>query len=141
MHGTALTLGSVFAQLNTKCIVQTCRTANHQGLLNPKPTKSPFVYNGFNNWKKARKKFREHENSSIHKDASHKLRVFPRVGKGQRSRAYLMSFNNERQSSSRNIISVVYASVKGWSLVSAVNKCSSISSNLFLQLIKYARDL
>ena len=66
------------------------------------------------------------------------LRVFPGVGKGQRSRAYLISFNNERQSSSRNIISVVYASVKGWSLVSAVNKCSS---NLFLQLIKYARDL
>ena len=56
-----------------KVYCATCRTANHQGLLNPKPTMSPFVYNGFNNWKKAREKFREHENSSIHKDASYKL--------------------------------------------------------------------
>ena len=56
-----------------KVYCATCRTANHQGLLNPKPTMSPFVYNGFNNWKKAREKFHEHENSSIHKDASYKL--------------------------------------------------------------------
>ena len=56
-----------------KVYCATCRAANHQGLLNPKPTKSPFVNNGFTNWKKALKKFREHENSNIHKDATQKL--------------------------------------------------------------------
>lgn len=59
------------AQYKVYCA--TCRAANHQGLLNPKPMKSPFVYSGFTNWKKALEKFREHENSSIHKDATQKL--------------------------------------------------------------------
>ena len=61
------------------------------------------------------------------------FRVFARVGRGQRSRAYLMSFSNELQSvvDDRGIfISVFYASAKGWSSISAVNKCSS---NLFIE--------
>ena len=61
------------------------------------------------------------------------FRVFARVVRGQRSRAYLMSFSNELQSvvDDRGIfVSVFYASAKGWSSISAVNKCSS---NLFIE--------
>ena len=61
------------------------------------------------------------------------FRVFPRVGRGQRSRAYLMSSSKTRFSHSGMIEEysfVFYASAKGWSSMSAVNKCSS---NLFIE--------
>ena len=61
------------------------------------------------------------------------FRVFPRGGRGQRSRAYLMSSSKMRFSQSwiiGNIIFCFYASEKGWSSMSAVNKCSS---NLFIE--------
>ena len=51
----------------------TCRAANDQGLLNPKPTKTTFIHDGFTNWKKALKMFREHQRSNMHKDATIKL--------------------------------------------------------------------
>ena len=70
------------------------------------------------------------------------FRVFPRVGRGQRSRAYLMSSSKMRFSQSWMIVEYYflfsYASAKGWSSMSVVNKCSS---NLSLKLIKYAREL
>ena len=58
--------------------------------------------------------------------------VFPRVGRGQRSRAYLISFSKMLLVvDDRGILfSVFYASPKGWSSMSAVNKCSS---NLFIE--------
>ena len=59
------------------------------------------------------------------------FRAFPRVGRGQRSRAYLMSFSKMLFSQSWMIEEYVfYASAKGWSSMSAVNKCSS---NLFIE--------
>ena len=58
----------------------TCRAANVQGLLNPKPTKSTFIHGGFRNWKKALEKFREHEGSNTHKEATQKLAAMAGVG-------------------------------------------------------------
>ena len=72
------------------------------------------------------------------------FRVFARVGRGQRSRAYLISFSNELQSvvDDRGIfISVFYASAKGWSSISAVNKKFNALLIFSLKLIKYAHDL
>lgn len=51
----------------------TCQAANDQGLLNPKPAKSAFIHDGFTNWKKVLEKFREHEGSKMHKEATQKL--------------------------------------------------------------------
>ena len=54
-------------------------------------------------------------------------------------------FNELQQNALQSVVddigilfSVFYASAKGWSSMSAVNKCSS---NFSLKLIKYARDL
>jgi len=58
----------------------TCQAANDQGLLNPKPTKSTFIHDGFRNWKKALEKFREHEGSNTHKEATQKLAAMAGVG-------------------------------------------------------------
>lgn len=52
----------------------TCRAANSQSLLNfPKHVQNAFSDLGFSNWKKALEKFREHEGSSMHKEATLKL--------------------------------------------------------------------
>ena len=52
----------------------TCRAADEQKLLTPSElVKSPFIQHGFNNWKKALDKFREHERSNMHKLATEKL--------------------------------------------------------------------
>ena len=56
-----------------KVYCATCRAANEQGLLTSKPIKSSFIHHGFNNWKKALEKFREHECSNMHKEGTEKL--------------------------------------------------------------------
>ena len=56
------------------------------------------------------------------------FRVFPRVGRGQRSRAYLKSFSKmcfSQYVDDTGILFAFYASAKGWSSMSVVNKCSS----------------
>ena len=57
------------------------------------------------------------------------FRVFPRVGRGQRSTCI---FNELQQNALQLVVddrgilfSVFYASAKGWSSMSAVNECSS----------------
>ena len=60
-----------------KVYCATCRAAIEQNLLNSKPTKSTFIHHGFNNWKKALEKFREHECSNMHKEATEKLAARP----------------------------------------------------------------
>lgn len=51
-----------------------CRSAKYQGLLTfPKRQKFAFVDSGFMNWKKALKRFLDHENSTMHKEALLKL--------------------------------------------------------------------
>jgi len=49
-------------------------------LLNPKPTKSTSIHDGFRNWKKTVEKFREHEGSNTHKEATQKLAAMAGVG-------------------------------------------------------------
>lgn len=57
-----------------KIYCATCRFACSQGLLNfPSHGQNVFSQLGFNNWKKALKKFREHEASSMHREANYKL--------------------------------------------------------------------
>ena len=57
-----------------KVYCATCRAADEQKLLTPSElAKSPFIHHGFNNWKKALDKFREHESSNMHKLATEKL--------------------------------------------------------------------
>ena len=58
----------------TSVYCASCRWANSQGLLNfPKHFKPAFIDSGFANWRKALQKFREHEASSMHKEANLKL--------------------------------------------------------------------
>ena len=57
-----------------KVYCATCRAANEQKLLSQlEAAKSPFIHHGFNNWKKALEKLREHECSYMHKLATEKL--------------------------------------------------------------------
>ena len=57
-----------------KVYCATCRAADEQKLLTPSElAMSPFIHHGFNNWKKALDKFREHESSNMHKLATEKL--------------------------------------------------------------------
>ena len=42
-------------------------------MLNSNPAKLPFIQHGFNNWTKALEKFRGHECSNMHKEATEKL--------------------------------------------------------------------
>ena len=49
-----------------------CCSAEKQGLLT---SKSPFVRDGFSNWKKALKRFKGHERSAAHREAVSKLQA------------------------------------------------------------------
>ena len=61
--------------MSLKIYCSTCRTAKLRGLLTfPKHYKSAFVDDGFKNLiKKALERFREHENSVMHKEALLKI--------------------------------------------------------------------
>ena len=51
---------------------QVCRSADRQGLLT---SQSPFVRDGFFNWKKALNRFKDHERSTAHREAVSKLQA------------------------------------------------------------------
>lgn len=55
-----------------KIFCQVCRSANRQGLLT---SQSPFVRDGFSNWKKALNRFKDHERSATHREAVSKLQA------------------------------------------------------------------
>ena len=55
-----------------KIFCQVCRSADKQGLLT---SQSPFVHDGFSNWKKALKRFKDHERSATHREAVSKLQA------------------------------------------------------------------
>ena len=54
---------------------RTCRSAQQQGLLSSSvlSSKSPFITGGFGNWRKALKRFQEHEKSEMHLEAMERL--------------------------------------------------------------------
>ena len=57
-----------------KIFCVSCRSANDQGLLTfSKRSNLAFVQDGFSNWKKALQKFKEHEASTMHREATLKL--------------------------------------------------------------------
>ncbi len=59
---------------NIAVFCATCRSAQQQGLITYSEHQKPaFVSDGFHKWKNALRKFREHENSSMHKEAALKL--------------------------------------------------------------------
>ena len=58
-----------------KIFCRTCRSAQQQGLLSSSvlSCKSPFITGGFGNWRKALKRFQEHEKSEMHLEAIGRL--------------------------------------------------------------------
>ena len=58
-----------------KIFCRTCRSAQQQGLLSSSvlSRKSPFITGGFGNWRKALKRFQEHEKSEMHLEAIERL--------------------------------------------------------------------
>ncbi len=58
-----------------KAFCSSCRAAVSRGLINQgnKAQKSAFVREGFNNWKKAKQRFKEHEHCQMHREACMKL--------------------------------------------------------------------
>ena len=58
-----------------KFFCKTCRSAQQQGLLSSSvlSRKSPFITGGFGNWRKALKRFQEHEKSEMHLEAIERL--------------------------------------------------------------------
>ena len=63
---------------NYKIFCRTCRSAQQKGLLSSsvlssKSGQSPFITGGFGNWRKALKRFQEHEKSEIHLEAIERL--------------------------------------------------------------------
>ena len=61
-----------------KIFCRTCRSAQQQGLLSSsvlssKSGQSPFITGGFGNWRKALKRFQEHEKSEMHLEALERL--------------------------------------------------------------------
>ena len=120
----------------------TCRAANCQGLLNPKPTKSPFIYDGFTNWKKALEKFREHENSSTHRDATQKLAAKNRgIGIDAQLSAQLSNDQKHHRSMlMKLLLAIQFLSRQGLPLRGHKEDIEAFSGNLYQLLLLQAKD-
>ena len=59
-----------------KIFCQVCRSVDRQGLL---ISRSPFVRDGFSNWKKALNRFKDHEKGATHREAVSKLQARARA--------------------------------------------------------------
>ena len=53
----------------------TCRSALCRGLISVTSKSHVFVLKGFDNWKKAKERFREHEHCQLHREACMKLQL------------------------------------------------------------------
>lgn len=64
-----------YCETRHKAFCFPCRSASSRGLINVARNSHVFVSQGFRNWKKAKKRFREHEQSCIHREACMKLQL------------------------------------------------------------------
>ena len=125
-----------------KVYCATCRAAIEQNLLNSKPTKSTFIHHGFNNWKKALEKFREHECSNMHKEATEKLAAKTRgVGIDTKLNAQLGSDQEfHRKMLMKLLQAIQYLSRQGLPLRAHREDTESFSGNLYQLLLLQAKD-
>ena len=125
-----------------KVYCATCRAANEQGLLNSIPTKSTFLHRGFNNWKKALEKLRDHECSNVHKEATAKLAAKAR---GVRIDAQLsVQLGNDQQHHRKMLMKLLqaiqYLSRQGLPLRAHREDTESFSGNLYQLLLLQVKD-
>ena len=125
-----------------KVYCATCRAAIEQSLLNSKPTKSNFIHHGFNNWKKALEKFREHECSSMHKEATEKLATKARgVGIDAQLNAQLRNDREHHRNMLMKLLQAIqYLSRQGLPLRAHSEDTESFSGNLYQLLLLQAKD-
>ena len=73
--GTRNILGLLCVHHAIQFFCRTCRSAQQQGLLSSSvlSSKSPFITGGFGSWRKALKRFQEHEKSEMHLEAMERL--------------------------------------------------------------------
>ncbi|XP_065900823.1 zinc finger MYM-type protein 1-like [Dysidea avara] len=125
-----------------KVYCATCRAANEQCLLNSIHAKSTFIRQGFNNWKKALEKFREHECSNMHREAVEKLTA---KAKGVRIDALCDTQLRKDQEYHRKMFmkllqAIQYLSRQGLPLRGHREDAESFSGNLYQLLLPQAKD-
>ena len=64
----------VLCTTKLKAYCYQCRYCTEKGLLLDKFGDKAFVHMGFDNWKKAKERFKQHEKSSSHLESASKLR-------------------------------------------------------------------
>ena len=62
----------IYCVMRNKVFCSSCRAAVSRGLIDPN-NKTHFVTGGFENWKKAKQRFKEHEHCQMHREACMKL--------------------------------------------------------------------
>ena len=125
-----------------KVYCATCRAANEQSLLTSKPIKSSFIHHGFNNWKKALEKFREHECSNMHKEGTEKLATKARgVAIDAQLNAQLRNNQEHHRKMLMKLIQAIqYLSHQGLPLRAHREDTESFSGNLYQLLLLQAKD-
>ena len=125
-----------------KVYCATCRAAGEQGLLNLKSTKSPFIHHGFNNWKKALEKFREHECSNMHKEATEKLAAKARgVGIDAQLNTQLRNDQEHHRKMLMKLLQAIqYLSRQGLPLRAHREDTESFNGNLYRLLLLQAKN-
>ena len=126
-----------------KIFCATCRSAQFQGLLTfPEHRKPAFVSSGFNKWKNALRKFREHENCSMHNQALLKLAA---KASSVSVSAQLSSVHSSNQKFHRNmlqkvLLSVQYLSRQGLPLRGHREDAESLEGNLYQLLLLLSKE-
>ena len=127
-----------------KIFCSVCRSAKYRGLLSfPKHLKSAFVEDGFMNWKKALQKFREHESSVMHKEATLKLAATKSVTKGigaQLSAQHDVDQRHHRQMLMKLLSCVKYLARQGLPFRGHYEDIQSFEGNLYQLLLLQAED-
>ena len=120
-----------------------CCSAKQQGLLTNLSSMSPFISNGFANWKKALQRFSEHERSNIHREAVEKVAMKSstvHIG------AQLSSIKATEMAFNRNMLLKVLSCIRylgrqGLALRGHDEIIESFDGNLYqLLLLEAARD-
>lgn len=127
-----------------KIYCSTCRTAKLHGLLTfPKHYKSAFVDDGFKNLKKALERFREHENSIMHKEAVLKIAATKSTssGIGAQLSAQLERDQKYHRTMLMKLLSCIkYLARQGLPFRGHNEDAESFEGNLYQLLLLEARD-
>ena len=125
-----------FCCTRNKAYCYYCRAAVSRGLINfSKKGKSAFVTSGFDNWKKAKERFREHEQSQVHCEACMKLECLQQSVVAQLSSQLLDDQKQRREMLLKELSSVRYLARQGLALRGHKEEDSNL-----LQLLKCRAD-